>query len=239
MSIFALFSEMISASRNRDKASALASFSIEMVLEDENGDPYPFSVRGPIYEAHHVKAVEDRVKYHGAALRLLYETTVQQLVNSYERLIGDIARSHILENTEAAAKEQSLTYEQILDFASLDEVKRAVVEAQVTDLIRNRSTLEQLQWLQTQLKIDVRAQGKGVDAFRGLELRRHAIVHAGGIATSEYLRRLKVLGEHESAPEGKPLELSSTYIENAWDVVYALGIVTVHFSEGCTRTAAP
>ena len=232
VSLFALLSEMAAASRKRNATDALASFSFDIAFEDAEGNAHQFSTRGPIYEHHHFKAVADRAKYHDAALRLLYETTVQQLVNSYERLIGDIARAHIFENTRVAAKDQTLTYEQILEFASLDEIKRAVVEAQVTDLIRNQDTLQQLKWLSDQLgrDVDVRSQYPNVNAFRGLELRRHAIVHAGGMATSEYLRRLKALGEHESASEGTQLELSSTYIEDAWDNVYALGMVTVHLA---------
>ena len=230
VSIFALLSEIAAASRNRDEADALASFAFDVLFEDEDGRSHQFLAAGPIYEQHHYKAVADRAKYHDAALRLLYETSVQQLVSAYERLIGDIARSHIFENAQVAAKDQSLTYRQILELGSLDEVKRAVVEAQVKNLIRNSDTLEQLKWLHERLNVDVRSHFSDIGAFRGLELRRHAIVHAGGIATSEYLRRLAALGESETATEGTPLELSSAYIERAWDVVYSLGIVTVHLA---------
>ena len=230
LSIFALLSEMADASRNRDEADALAGFSFEVLLEDDDGSVLRFSAGGPIYEHHHAQAVANRMKYHDAALRLLHETSVQQLVNAYERLIGDIARSYIFENTQVAANDQSLTYRQILEFASLDEVKRAVVEAQVTTLIRNSSSLEKLKWLRERLNVDVRSQFPDINAFSGLELRRHAIVHAGGIATSEYLRRLRALGESESASEGTPLALSSAYLERAWDVVYALGVVTIHLA---------
>ena len=230
LSIFALLSEMAEASRNRAPADALASLSFEVLLEDDAGSVRRFSAGGPIYEPYHAEAVANRIKYHDAALRLLHETSVQQLVNSYERLIGDIARSYIVENTSAAASDQSLTYRQILEFGSLDEVKRAVVEAQVTTLIRNSNSSEQLKWLSERLNVDVRSQFPGINAFSGLELRRHAIVHAGGIATSEYLRRLRAFGGSESAPEGTPLALTSTYIEGAWDVVYALGVVTVHLA---------
>ena len=168
VSLFALLSEMAAASRKRDATQALASFSFDAVFEDADGNARQFVARGPIYEHHHFKAVANRVKYHDAALRLLYETTVQQLVNSYERLIGDIARAHIFENTRAAAKNQTFTYEQILEFASLDEIKRAVVEAQVTDLIRNQDTVGQLKWLRDQLggDVDVRSQYTDVNAFR-------------------------------------------------------------------------
>ena len=230
VSIFALLSDMAEASRDRDGTDALASFSFDLLVESEGGSVRRLSARGPIYEHHHVTAVQNRVKYNDAALRLLHEASVQQLVNSYERLIGDIARLHIFENTQEAAKDQSLTYRQILEFGSIDEVKRAVVEAQVRDLIRHSDTLEQLEWLRKRLNVDVRSQFPGIGAFRGLEFRRHAIVHAGGIATSEYMRRLGVLGETESAAEGTPLTLSSAYIDRSWDVVYALGIVTIHLA---------
>ena len=203
VSIFTLLSDMVESSRDRDGTDALASFSFDLLTESEDGSVRRLSARGPIYEHHHVTAVQNRVKYHDAALRLLHETSVQQLVNSYERLIGEIARAHIFENTQKAAKDQSLTYRQILEFGSIDEVKRAVVEAQVRDLIRNSNTLEQLQWLRERLNVDVRSQFPGIDAFRGLELRRHAIVHAGGIATSEYKRRLGVLGRPNRQPRGR------------------------------------
>ena len=230
VSIFALLSEMAEASRNRDEADVLASFSFKVLLEDDHGTVRRFSAGGPIYEPHHAEAVANRMKYHDAALRLLHETSVQQLVSSYEQLIGDIARSHILENTQEAATDEKLTYRQILEFGSLEEIKRAVVEAQVTDLIRNNNFLEQLKWLRERLKVDVQSQFPDFGGFRGLELRRHAIVHAGGIATSEYLRRLRAFGESEPASEGTPLALSSAYIERAWDVVYALGVVTAHLA---------
>ena len=153
VSIFTLLSDMVESSRDRDGTDALASFSFDLLTESEDGSVRRLSARGPIYEQHHVTAVQNRVKYHDAALRLLHETSVQQLVNSYERLIGDIARAHIFENTQKAAKDQSLTYRQILEFGSIDEVKRAVVEAQVRDLIRNSNTLEQLQWLRERLNV--------------------------------------------------------------------------------------
>lgn len=230
LSIFALLSEMAEASRNRNEADALASFSFDVFFEGEDGTEAQLTAAGPIYEPHHYQAVESRMKYHDAALRLLHETSVQQLVNFYERLIGDIARSYIFRNAQVAAKNQSFTYEQILEFGSLDEVKRAVVEAQVTDLIRKNDTVGQLKWLKEQMNVDVRSQFPEFKKFRHLELRRHAIVHAGGIATSEYLRQLKKLGGEESATEGTPLVLSSEEIEQAWEIVYALGAVTVHLA---------
>ena len=59
-------------------------------------------------------------------------------------------------------------------------------------------------------------------------LRRHAIVHAGGIATPDYIRKLKSVGGFELPAEGTQLELSPGYVVSAWDVVYALGVVTFH-----------
>ena len=228
--IFALLSEMAEASRQGNDADALASFSLDLICEDDDGGHHRISTSGPIYEQHHVTAIANRIKYNDAALRLLHETSVQQLVNSYERLLGDIARSHIFENTHVLGRARTLTYREILEFRSLDEVKRAVVEAETTNLIRNHDTTERLKWLREHVGADVRSQFPDIDAFRALELRRHAIVHAGGIATSEYRRRLKALGEDEVAAEGTPLLLSSEYIARAWDVVYALGIVTGHLA---------
>ena len=98
VSLLALLSEMAAASRGRDESDALASVRFDLTFEDENGEERRYVAKGPIYERHHYKAVEDRGRYHDAALRLLYETTVQQLMNSYERLIGDIARAHIFES---------------------------------------------------------------------------------------------------------------------------------------------
>lgn len=103
-----------------------------------------------------------------------------------------------------------------------------MIEVQVTEFVRGHDTAQQFKYFRDNLKVDVSANFPDLSRYRELVLRRHAIVHAGGIATADYVRKLKSIGGFPLPVEGSQLELSAQYVTNAWEVVYALGVVTLH-----------
>lgn len=228
--VLALVDEIAEAAKGRDPKDAIASFEFFVKLKESEGreQAKELKLKAPLFEHRHARAIRERSKYHDAALRILHETAVQQLVNAYEQLLADLLRRHIATNTAEAAKDQTITYQQLLDFQSLSEAKRHVIETQVTDFVRSNDTAQQFKYFRDHLKIDVGASYPELRHYRELVLRRHAIVHAGGIATPDYIRKLKSVGGFELPAEGTQLELSPGYVVSAWDVVYALGVVTFH-----------
>jgi len=70
-----------------------------------------------------------------------------------------------------------------------------------------------------------------VDDLCEIVLRRHAIVHAGGIATSEYINKAKKLRKLriQIPNEGASLSEDSEYLSKSWCIIYAAGVVLLHF----------
>ncbi len=208
----------------------IARCEFEVVFGNDNEETDRFTLTQSIYEQRHLELVEDHGKYHDAALRILHETVVQQLVNAYEQLLGDLVRRRLWADPSMAPKDQSITFRDLLEFSSLEEAKRRVVEQLVTSFIRDNSAKEQLKYLHENLAADVPSHFPQLQEFYELVLRRHAIVHAGGVATPEYIRqRQRLRGMQEPHPAAnRLLELLPSYIRNSWDTVYALGAITSH-----------
>lgn len=228
--VLALVNEIAESAKGRDKEEAIATFRFIFDLEamDDKRQRRTHSFTLLVFEERHLRAIRERKTYHHAALRILHETAVQQLVNAYEQLLAALLRGHIAANTSEAARDQSITYQQLLEFGSLEEAKRHVIETQVTDFIRSKDTSEQFRYFRENVKVDVSASFPDIRLYRELVLRRHAIVHAGGVATPAYLKKLKSIGGVALPSEGAELDLTAEYVKVAWEVVYALGIVTFH-----------
>ena len=152
------------------------------------------------------------------------------MVNAYERLIGDLIRWHLTYEPDAAPKEQALTYRELLQFESLDEAKRKVLQTFLSDFIRNKNTPQQLEYFQQHFNADIKSQFPKMPQFEELILRRHTIVHAGGIITPQYLRRVRSIKHlpFEPGPEGTLVELDKPYIESGWSIVSSLGTILLH-----------
>jgi hypothetical protein len=228
--ILALVNDIAETAKEKKEEEPIATFRLVLDLEtnDDKREKRTLSFAAPLYEERHERAILERRKYHHAALRILHETAVQQLVNAYEQLLAELLREHIAANTSDAAKDRSITYQQLLEFGSLEEAQRHVIEVQVTEFVRGHDTAQQFKYFRDNLKVDVSANFPDLSHYRELVLRRHAIVHAGGTATADYVRKLKSIGGFPPPVEGSQLELSAQYVTNAWEVVYALGVVTLH-----------
>lgn len=227
--VLALVDEITESAKGKAPHDAISMFELVLHVK-QKGDKSRKEIKfeAPLFEERHQRAVRERIKYHDAALTILHETAVQQLVNAYEQLMADLLRRHIATNTSEAAKDQSITYQQLLEFQSLEEAKRHVIETQVTEFIRSKDTPQQFKHFRDHLKIDVSSNYSDLALYRELVLRRHAIVHAGGVATPDYIRKLKSIGGFPVPVEGAVFELSPKYVLQAWDVVYSLGVVTFH-----------
>jgi len=178
--ILALVNDIAETAKEKKEEEAIATFRLILDLEtnDDKRENRTLSFAAPLYEERHERAILERRKYHHAALRILHETAVQQLVNAYEQLLAELLREHIAANTSDAAKDRSITYQQLLEFGSLEEAQRHVIEVQVTEFVRGHDTAQQFKYFRDNLKVDVSANFPDLSHYRELVLRRHTIVDA-------------------------------------------------------------
>ena len=205
-------------------------FDFHVTSEDDEGDPKTVTITSKVYDTEHVNILTKVRDYHNAALRILHETVIQQIVNSYEKILGDVIRWQLNNDPSIKKKDQTISYKDILSFGSFDDVKNHVIDKEIEDFLKRKSTEEQLKYLDDTLGVDIASHFPNLPEFKEFLLRRHAIVHAGGIATSEYVRRVKKIPSYngELISEGEFLPLSHSYVTKGWNNAYSMGIILLH-----------
>ena len=205
-------------------------FDFHITSEDDEGNPKAITRTSKVYDREHFDKLIKVRDYHNAALRILHETVIQQIVNSYEKILGDVIRWQLNNDPSIGKKDQAISYKDILSFGSFDDVKEHVIDKEIEDFLKGKSTEEQLKYLNDTLGVDIASHFPNLPEFKEFLLRRHAIVHAGGIATIEYLRRVKKIANYngELISEGKILPLSHSYVTRGWNNAYSMGIILLH-----------
>lgn len=203
----------------------------EIVVTMDNGDTgQQQETRIPVFEVDHAKRFTGFHTEHNKALRLLHETVLQQMVNAWERTLGDLVAWKLRADPDSIPSERTLTYSQLLSFGDLDEAQRHLIEGEVSEFLRSKTTLEQIRYFKKEFKADFQSLFPAVSELCELVLRRHAVVHAGGLASSEYCRRVAKIKNLPGEPveQGALLPLDAKYIVRAWSVIYSAGVILTH-----------
>lgn len=230
VSLMVLLSEVAAHGRkyaDSDECMAIADATITFRSNNEESQT---NISCRVFDSHHLSQLRNHTKYYNAAKGILFESAIQQLANTYEYLIGELLRQHLRSDPDAAPKDQSITYRNLLTFASLDEAKDHVIEKEVVSFIKNKNTSEQLTYIKDELHADLSSHFRKLPELKEMILRRHMIVHTGGIATTIYRRELsKIKGYKGTVSEvGSKLPLSSEYVEESWATTYSAGVILLH-----------
>lgn len=224
---------LFDALKNREKNAGKNEEALAYLILNVNfNDPEEKNIekRIPIYDEEHVLEFQEHYKYHNKALRLLYETVLQQLVNTWEKLLGELISWKLETSPDLTSKERNISISEILRFESIDAIKKSLIDQEVFQFISSKTTIEQIRYFKDQFNVDLKSQFPFVEDLCEIVLRRHAIVHSGGIATKDYLNRLaKLKGASITVPEiGKSIPIDSNYIENAWSIIFSAGVILSH-----------
>jgi hypothetical protein len=212
------------------------------VIEFENVDTGERIIKEltiSIFELSHISRIRQHLNHQGAAMQILHETVLQQVANLWEKVLGAIVAAHISTNPEFASKDESLSYSKLLDFNSFDDVKKFIIDRQVESFLKKLGTEDQLKYLHENLKADIKCNCNWYAEFLEVLLRRHAIVHGGGRATKEYIRRVaRIPGlGGKKIEEDSMLPLTASYVSNAWELLYSTTVILIHLVKvGNART---
>lgn len=155
---------------------------------------------------------------------------IVSLVSQFDALLGRIIKTMFFIKPEMLnASEKNLTYSQIIEFASLDDVKDYIIEKEVESVLRKSHT-EQFKWLENKLNIPLR---NGLDiwpTFIELTERRNLFTHCDGVVSSQYLdicRKHNVELE-PNCKAGVTLTVSPEYFQQAYKCLFEIGVKLVH-----------
>jgi len=202
------------AKSNHEDLDPLAEVEFEINFTSEENESKSVVIESDIYKREYIEKIVEFQNQHNASLRILNETGIQQVVNAYEKLIGDIIEWQLYNNPDQALDSEHISYKKLLNFNSLEEAKKYVIDEVITEFLKKKSAKQQLKYFKDEFGISVKSLFPKTNLFEELILRRHCIVHAGGIATSEYIQRVNGINgvNTEGIQVGEKIPLQSEYV---------------------------
>ena len=155
---------------------------------------------------------------------------IVSLVSQFDAYLGRLIKTiYFIKPELLTACEKNLTYAQINEFSTLEDVKEFIIEKEVESVLRKSHT-EQFEWLKNKLDMPLT---KGLDiwpTFIELTERRNLFVHCDGIISSQYIavcKKNKVeLGS--DCKVGETLAVAPEYFENAYKCIFEVGVKLAH-----------
>ena len=183
-----------------------------------------------MYDRDHFQRIADCVRFHDAALDILNDTVLQQIVNTWENCLGSLVSWYLNTSPDSLDNNEGISLKELMKFASFDDAKRYVVDQEVDQFLKRKDTIEQLNYIKDKLAADLSSHFEVKKELAEIVLRRHAVVHANGRASAEYIRRAKKLDSTftENLEAGDSVQPDPEYIRKSWSTIYAGGVILMH-----------
>jgi hypothetical protein len=214
------FMEVMAATRQAEFLSFLKASGAEQVVE---GTKIHFTVSGS--GATKALRMERRLKTDQTAYRLIHRSFLISLISQYDAYLGRLLRlAYLIRPEKLNASEKQFTFKELLQFSSLEEARERLIEREVDSVVR-RSHEDQIAWLKENLSLNVAAFIPELPEFIEVAQRRHLFVHCDGVVSATYIKNCQSAGAKldPSIALGQQLEVSKSYLETAFELVYAVG----------------
>jgi hypothetical protein len=149
------------------------------------------------------------------------------MVSSYDQFLAGVLRSIFLAYPgRLYSQEKTLSYDEILQLGSLDKAIDKFIDKEIDILLRD-SHLEQIKYIEKQLKIDILNRISQLPQFIEMIERRNIFVHNGGIINQQYLSICKSnnIAISGDTKEGKTLNIDEDYLRSAHKCLLEVGLI--------------
>lgn len=197
--------------------------------KDENGEKL---YRIPLDKFNEFNRLDKDLKTSKSAYSILPRNFVVSLVSQYDAYLADLCRSLFQIKPELAfLLEKEFTFQDILKYENLEEIKEYVIEKDVESLLR-KSHFEQLTTLEkriskhTKKDFTLTTDLPVLPVFIELTERRNLFVHCNGIVSRNYLENCK---KHKvkSIAEislNDTLDVEPEYFNDGFQAVFEIGV---------------
>lgn len=161
--------------------------------------------------------------------RAIPSSFLVSIVSEYDAYLGVLLKEIYLSKPEIInSLEKNLTFNEIMEFGSIDKIKDFVIEKDIETTLR-KSHLEQLLSLEKKFSIPLTKGLTILTSFIEITERRNLFVHCNGVVSSQYM---KICTENNcnigDTKLGTALFASNTYIFNAIAIISELVIKLTH-----------
>ena len=159
------------------------------------------------------------------ALRVLPQSLVVAMVSQYDSLVSNLIRLiYEIFPEKLYSSDATITYKQLFSSGDLEQLKNQIIEDKIETILR-KSHEEQLKDLSKLInnipldKFDLKKE------FVEITQRRNLFVHCNGKVSKQYIDNCANVGIKGIAKEGEILEVDEKYFNNAFYVLYCVGIM--------------
>lgn len=207
--------------QSADFLALLKSAGAEQVVEDKT---IRFTLKGTGVAK--VVKMQRSLENNQTAYRLIHRSFLTSQISQYDAYLGRLLRLVYLVHPEKLnSSEKQFTFKELVQYASLEEAREALIEREVDTVVR-KSHEDQINWIKANLKLPVSDFIPELPDFIEIAQRRHLFVHCDGVVSAPYIANCKSAGVKLTTEieTGHQLEVSRQYLENAFEVVYAVGV---------------
>ena len=194
----------------------------------EQDDMQKISFSGP--RASKALEILDRLKETRSAKKTVPSMVLLALVSQYDAYISNLLKTLFLLRPELIfTSEKQVTFSEISDFNSIEDVKNSIIEKEVEGILR-QSHSKQFDVMEKIFDVKLRS---GLDIwpeFIEITERRNLLAHTNGVVSRQYVSVCKKHGvAAEKIPNvGEKLPATPEYFNNTYNVLYEISIKLGH-----------
>lgn len=152
------------------------------------------------------------------------------LISQYDAFLGRLIKCIFIAKPELLnTSDKSLTYQQLVDFGSIENALEFIVEKEVETVLR-KSHSKQFEWMEQAYSVPLRKGLECWQLFIEATERRNLFVHNDGIVNNQYF---KICKEHnvklaEDLALNTKLEVPRSYFEKVHRCLLEIGVKLTH-----------
>ena len=191
-------------------------------FKDEGGEGIRMSLEhGAVFEK-----MKKNLNNTARAIDITGENAVIGLVSKFDGYLGILTKQIFTDKPEILnGSDKEFRVSDILTYRDFDELKDVLVEKEIETLLR-KNHVDQLQWLETKLGIELR-KFKLLPEYVEIMERRNLFVHCNGVVSRQYMSECKKFGVDlpEDVKPGETLDAYVKYVRKAYKVLFQVGVM--------------
>lgn len=205
----------------KEKGTLLKQETSLSLKRDKRLELYRVSSELLIREKHRL----ERLESIRSGFDLIPNIFLMGLVASFDAFFSGLIRAILITKPEIiSASEKNISLKDLTDLGSVEAAREMILEREVEDLMR-KSHSDQIAWIETKLKLPIRASNPLWPQFIEICERRNLLTHTNGKVSDQYLR---VCGEHgfdcSKRKVGDTLAVEPTYFQNSVELLFEFGV---------------
>lgn len=207
----------------QDKANKeYNDFVKRYTINGEDGEP---TLQIPDSQIRIYNKLERRLRRAQKSVTLIPPSYIVTLVSLFDSFFSGLVRCvYSLCPNKLNESQKSITYKDICDYRSIQEIRKMLIDSVIEDLLRD-SHDKQFSWLAKAFDLDTVKKFDGWSQFVELTERRNLFVHSDGIVSLQYL---SVCKDHKVSVAGislgQKLAADSVYFNESYKLVYRMAI---------------